>query len=337
VTAYKKYQRLEAAGLWCPGPKEQRREVIASFGKTTLIISDMQDRTLTHWSLAAIERQNSGEFPAVYSPYADCSETLEFAEDEDHIILALEELQRAITRARPHPGRLRMILLLMSALAVIALIVFWMPRAIVSHALAVVPDVTRAEIGLDLLDQVNRISGPTCAAPHSLPALERLVRRVGVKRIVVLPSGLRESFALPGGIFLLNRNILEDSNDPDIAAGFVLAEQVRTTVNNPLAHILETSGVMTSVRLITTGTIPQDTLNSYIERALVAERPPVDEQKLLAAFEKASVRSTPYAYAKDITGESVIGLIEADPMANIDSQPVLPDREWLLLQTICAA
>jgi hypothetical protein len=47
------------------------------------------------------------------------------------------------------------------------------------------------------------------------------------------------------------------------------------------------------------------------------------------------VRSTPYAYALDITGETTLPLIEGDPMADRATAPLLPDSTWLRLQNIC--
>jgi hypothetical protein len=55
----------------------------------------------------------------------------------------------------------------------------------------------------------------------------------------------------------------------------------------------------------------------------------------LSFFEAAQVPSTPYAYARDITGETVLGLIEADPMSGQSPEPILRDRDWVLLQNIC--
>ena len=36
-----------------------------------------------------------------------------------------------------------------------------------------------------------------------------------------------------------------------------------------------------------------------------------------------------------MTGETVLGLIEADPFAKEAPPPLLRDAEWLQLQTIC--
>ena len=58
-------------------------------------------------------------------------------------------------------------------------------------------------------------------------------------------------------------------------------------------------------------------------------------QKLLARFAEAQVASTPYAYGRDVTGETVLRLIEADPMRGRAASPILSDTDWLRLQAIC--
>ena len=56
MTALTRYQRIEATGLWRARPEDQRREVVVSLGEATLVITDLNDRALTHWSLAAVLR-----------------------------------------------------------------------------------------------------------------------------------------------------------------------------------------------------------------------------------------------------------------------------------------
>lgn len=58
----------------------------------------------------------------------------------------------------------------------------------------------------------------------------------------------------------------------------------------------------------------------------------VQDEALLAAFRTAQVAAAPYAYARDISGESTIALIEADPGG---AAPVLADSSWVSLQGIC--
>ena len=336
MTALKEYQRLEATGLWRPTADDQRREVIVSIGEATLTISDLNDKALTHWSLAAIDRINPGSLPAVFSPDGDPGETLELGETETAMIDALEKVRQAIERARPRPGRLRLFSVLATTAAVLAVLVFWLPGALLRHTVSVVPDIKRQEIGEALLGRIERIAGTACDAPDTAPVLAALARRTGAREIVVLRDGVRDSLHLPGGIVLLNRSLIEDHQDPAVAAGYILMELARAAVTDPLGELLDDGGASASFRLLTTGTLTQKTLDRYGERLLVAPRPDLPDDLALGVFDLASVPSSPYAYARDASGETVLGLIEADPMAGQSPDPVLRDRDWVLLQGICS-
>ncbi len=335
MTALREYQRLEASGLWRPSPEDQRREVIVSIGEATLTISDLNDRALTHWSLAAIERRNPGSFPAIYHPDGDPGETLELAVEESAMIEAVERLREAISRARPRPGRLRLAGVLTSVAMVALVLLVWLPGAMRRHTVQVVPEIKRQDIGAALLDRIERVAGQACRTPETAPVLERLARRTGARRLVVLRTGVQGTLHLPGGIILLNRSVIEDFEDPAVTAGFILVERARTRQIDPLEEFLEQGGPVATFRLLTSGHVTQGALDGYAERVLAAPRPPLEDAEILAAFAQAAVPSTPYAYAQDITGETVLGLIEADPMAGRTLEPVLPDRDWVLLQGIC--
>ena len=335
MTALKQYQRIEATGLWRPTPDEQRREVVVSIGEATLTISDFNDQALTHWSLAALERQNPGAFPAVFNPDGDPGETLELAEIETTMVEAIDRLQRAIDRARPHPGRLRWLSVAGVVATVIALLLFWLPGALQRHVVAVVPGIKQQEIGDTILHRIERVSGKACSSPEARDSLDRLARRTGVRRIVILPAGLTDSLSVPGGTVLLNRALVEDHEDPAVAAGYVIAARARAVQQNPLDELLDRTGSAAAFRLLTTGKLTPDIVDAYTEEILSEPRPEISDDDLLAVFAQAALPSTPYAYARDITGETVLGLIEADPMAGRVPEQILPDRDWIRLQNIC--
>lgn len=76
-------------------------------------------------------------------------------------------------------------------------------------------------------------------------------------------------------------------------------------------------------------------MSNYARHLLTQDEEPLPDETLLNGFESWSVRSTPYAYALDVTGESTLGLIEADPFASEAPPPILSDADWLRLQGIC--
>ena len=335
MTALSKYDRLEATGLWRSTQDAQRREVVVSIGDATLVISDLNDRAKTHWSLAAVERAADVEGRAVFHPDGDPGETLEFAPDEAEMITAIDTLRQAVARARPRPGRLRWLGAAVSVSAVAALGVFWLPGALVDHAMRVVPPVKQAEIGDALLARIERVSGPPCRTAEARSALTALAGRTGVARVLILPGGVREALSLPGGTVLLNRTLIEDFEEPDVAAGYVLVEQVRSMETKPLRALLEHAGTRATATLLTTGALPPKALDAYSEAQLASPTSMLPPEAILPAFTAAEVRSTPYARARDISGEETLELIEADPMAGRTGDPIMRDSDWLQLQAIC--
>ncbi len=335
MTALKEYDRLEASGLWRARPEDQRKEVIVSIGEATLTISDMRDQPLTHWSLAALDRVNPGELPAIYSPVGEASETLEIAEDETNMIAAIEKLRLAVDRSRSHPGRLRFVGVLTVLVVALSLAVFWLPGALRNHTASVVPDIRRDDIGRELLTRIERVAGRACNTTDGTAVLSTLARRTGVQDLIVLRAGVADSQHLPGGIVLLNKALIEDHEDPSVVAGYILAERTRAERSDPLAEVLSSGGPTASFRLLTTGRLTRETLDAYAEQILVKSREKIPDDALLRAFAESSIASTPYAYAVDVTGETVLSLIEADPMSGRSPQPVLPDRDWVMLQNIC--
>ena len=319
------------------GPDAQRRDVIVSLGEATLTITDMNDRPLGHWSLAALERKNPGAFPAVFHPAGDDAETLEIAGDETAMLEAISKLRSALERGRPRPGRLRAASVLGSLALIAAILGLWLPGALQRHTVKVVPGIQRKAIGQALLGRIERVAGQACNSAGAAPVLTQLADRTGASRIVVLPAGVATSLTMPGGIVILNRALIEDHEDPAVAAGAVFAEQVRSAASDPLAELLSHGGVTASFRLLTTGDLNRATLDRFAETALSTPRPAVTDQALLQRFAAAAVPSTPYAYAQDVTGETVLGLIEADPMAGRSLEPVLADRDWVRLQSICGS
>jgi hypothetical protein len=341
MTALTQFDRLEASGLWRATPDAQRRDVVVSLGDATLTISDIKGEILAHWSLGAVRRAAGPKVPAIFHPDTDPGQTLELSENEREMIEGIDRLLKAIDRRRPQPGKLRMTLTALTVVAVAGAAVFWLPEALERYTVKVVPAVKRTEIGQTLISHLQRVTGAPCTNPQARAPLDRLARRLlgpdAAGRLVVLRDWDGQSAHLPGRFILLDRAIVEDHEDPDVVAGYIVAEALRAAERDPLADLLDFAGLRASLVLLTTGSLPDATLETYAERLLTlppAEMPP---EALLRAFADAELRSTPYAYARDITGESTLPLIEADPRATEGSRAVLTDSDWVRLQGICGA
>jgi hypothetical protein len=340
MTALRKYQRLECFGIWRAAPGGQRRDVAVSFGEASLVMSDPRSGVpLAHWSLPAVTRRNPGESPALYGPDGDSDEALEL--DDTDMIDALDTVQRALARGRRGPGRMRLAVLAGSLLALLAVVVFWLPEALVRHTATVVPSAKRAEIGAAILAdlQAEGLATP-CRAPLGQRALARLQERLetppGLRLVVMQGAAMPATRLLPGGLVLLGAGMITADDTAEVAAGHVLAQTLRATREDPLLPVLDHAGAMATLRLLTTGDLPADDLRGYGAQALARPELALDIEALRARFAAAGVRSTPYAYAVDPSGESTLPLIEADPFRTAaPARPVLGDGDWISLQGIC--
>lgn len=340
MTALRKYQRLECFGIWRAEAEGQRRDVAVSFGEASLVITDPRSNTpLAHWSLPAVTRQNPGAAPALYAPDGDSDETLEI--DDADMIEALETVQRVLARGRRGLGRMRLAILGASVAALLAIGVFWLPDALVRHTASVVPLAKRAEIGAGIVAdlQASGLAAP-CRAPLGLRALARLQDRTGTAgnlRVMVMQgAALPAARLLPGRIVILGDAMITAHDTPEVPAGHLLAASQLAETADPLVPVLRFAGTLATLQLLTTGDMDAGDIRGYGARVLAEPPPPLDTAALIARFAAAEIRSTPYAFSLDPTGEGTLSLIEGDPYRSAPPpRPVLGDGDWISLQAIC--
>ncbi|WIV51478.1 hypothetical protein QQG91_03240 [Marivivens sp. LCG002] len=337
MTALKQYERLESLGLWREHSEAQRREVVVSFGNATLVIADNAERPIAHWSLAAIERLNAGEMPALFAPDEEASETLEI--EDETMVNAIETVRKSLLKSRPKPGRLRQVSLGLSVAAVLALGVFWLPNALVRQTISVAPMTKRAEIGTTLLGHSQRLTGSSCRNPLGMAALERLRVRLFPAQprpsLVVVPDGISGAMPLPGNIIMINRKVIENTEDPAVTAGYILTARAIAMSADPLEEMLRTMGIRATFTLLTTGNLPPDALSDYAEALITTPPSKLDNALLYKLFEETQVATGPFAKDIDPSGANTQELIESDTLGGERGPVILSDGDWVALQGIC--
>lgn len=336
MTELSEKHRMEAPGLWRAEAEAQRQNVTVSVGDATLVIQSGAGQALAHWSLAAVERVNPGERPARYVPGAGAEEELEIADNA--LADAIERVRRVVEREKPHPGRLRRVGLAVVLIAALVAAALWLPGAIVRHAARVIPDAKRAEIGASLFTQIRKSAGSPCGGVRgndALAALDQRLRGIGAGIVRVMPQGLAEPVHLPGGTILLGRAAVEDVEEVEATAGYILAEDARATMIDPMRALLDWAGPGVAFTLLTSGNVPPDRLAAYGEAMLTRAPAALDHDTLLMRFEAARVPARPYALARDISGESTLALIEADAIVPAPDERLISDSDWIALQEIC--
>jgi hypothetical protein len=336
MTALERYVRLESDGLWRPAPDQQRQEVTISFGDATLVIADGAGRPLAHWSLPALNRLNPGTRPAIYAPDDEASEELEIA--DDIMIDAIEEVRKALSKARPKPGKLRYWITAGVVAVTLALAVFWLPGALLRQTLAVVPTSKRVEIGATILAHVQTRTGPVCRDSTAQAAAGKLATRVfgaGTPlNIVVVPELPHGALAVPGGLIILDARLLQAAEDPAAVAGFVLAARLAISGSDTLEPVLTEAGLATTVGLLTSGDIPREVLQHHADERLAKPAAQPAAADLRRAMQAANLPHGPYLALARTRLDSPPDL-GRDPLEGQQIPPLLTDSEWISLQNIC--
>lgn len=340
MTALIEYERLECTGLWRASPLDQKREVIASIRSTSLVLTDPRtDMALAHWSLPAIRRFATKDAPAVFRPGTDTTETLEI--EDEVMIAALDRVQRTLERRKPHPGRLRGLIFVGVVVAVVAVCTLWLPDVLIRRTAAILPEPNRAELGQMALSDVERLTGTPCRAPLGQRAAAALSERLlgkGAGRVMVMRDGLHGAMALPGGLILISRDLVEAPPDAETAAGFIIAAlAMRGGEEAQIARFLRYAGLFATLRLLVSGTLPADSMDGIAD-TLLAEAtaaPALPASALLPLFKVAGI--SPQAYATALAGNPALSadLKAGDPFQGVSAQQVLQDASWISLQTIC--
>ena len=114
-----------------------------------------------------------------------------------------------------------------------------------------------------------------------------------------------------------------------------MLEQLRRDRHDPLADLLQHAGGISSFRLLTTGNLDEASLRSYARHILVAKRAMPEDGAILKRIEEIGFSSSPLAFEIDISGETTLTLIEADPYRGVPYDQLLSDADWVRLQGIC--
>jgi hypothetical protein len=205
------------------------------------------------------------------------------------------------------------------------------------YTLRVLPDVTERDIGNGLLQELERFTGRACTSSLSTRALDQLSNRLFDRpvSIAILREGVESIRALPGNVIVVSHTLVEDHDTPDVLAGYLLQLNLDNEPRDMLQNMLQTAGFMPTFRLLTTGHLPQATLAEFAKGLLNGPAVIPDDPRLINAFYEQGVAITPYALARDITGQDTAHLLSAEITRPSPARPVLNDTLWVGLQGIC--
>ena len=371
MTALARYERLEAAGRYFDGETARPREVIVKFGDASLIVSNMEDLPITHWSLAGVRDISHDGGGLALTPDRDSDERLIVTDPE--MVEAIREVCPDLRRRPPPPRNRWRRIAIWSALALgsVYAIAFHIVPSLADQMAALIPPEAEIAMGEEMVDQFAALiaeDGPPrfCESPAGTRALAAMTARLETRAgshvpltVRVLDHSMVNAFALPGGQIVLFRGLLEKADDPEEVAGVLGHEIGHVVARDPTRLTLRSAGTAGLLGILLgdfTGTtvtvgLTEAILRSGYQREAEAQADvfaadllgeeglptaPLANffDKLHAAHGETSGLLTHLSTHPDLRGRAA-KTRDADAIGNAPFEPVLNDQDWVALRNIC--
>lgn len=334
MTALERYTRLEALGQW-QAPGCSKREVVISFGRARLTLSDTTGAFVSQWSFAAIvetpQRDGSVELSLDNLP-----EEKLWVKDQ-----ALIEALRDIRRAQPGLG-IRMIQnsksWIFAVIGTLMMIVaLWGALPYLAAQLASdLPAAHWIRISQMMEDTHIGSSGRSLCAAGRANDASGLTERLNLPGdgLVLYKGQDLAPHALPDGRYLVPATLVDHPFGPEVLATAILhtnhrQEDMRRIIakTHPLMLISWFLGRVPS---------PEDTQKAYQTVLSESGYRPVSD--LAAEAHEKNITLTPYAaYLLTIRGDDILAnAISSHAITRPQaSPPLLEDQKWVALQARC--
>ncbi|MDG2355581.1 MAG: hypothetical protein P8L82_06145 [Paracoccaceae bacterium] len=206
MTAIKKYRILESKGLWIDKKETSPKEVIVSFGKSSIIISDDDAIPLDHWNFNSIMVTHKNLTRTTFGLGLD---------REEELIIHDEEMIEAITMICEQGKKLKEPVLkfnhLVKSLALLLtiLFIFSVPTILRLITLDIIKPRYETIFVRSLLEKENLVEN-ICTKQNETEELENeIVREFALKTridISITKSSLLSPLILPGGLIVIPFN-----------------------------------------------------------------------------------------------------------------------------------
>lgn len=324
MTALEQYIRLETEALWHEKAGSEPRQVIVSFGNASLVITNISDAALAHWTLAATRIVGREGDTVIYAPDANRSETLRISDTS--FVDAIEAVSASTTAVvEPKRWKLKTAVSLV-AVALVAVLLF-VPQKISGWAAGHVSPEQLVLVTDEILD---RASIKYCNEPRAVEALNELqamMLRPQDAPIYMTDIQAEGIVRLPDGRALIDISVLKRAGSADGFAGWLVLAVNMPDTQDGLDELIRNSDTGWALRFAFSGEVSDQEYQQMAEYSLHNATLPNPDAVAAALdrLENAGIDTSSFRKSINLPLEPEIGPF----------RPVLGDQDWLALQTIC--
>ena len=251
MTAVKKYARLEASGFWRESTKSEQIEVLITFGKTSIILSDYKDNPLTHWSLAAIKLISQNQNEAVFTADLENGETLKIND-----INMIDSFLLFIHKERAKPEQSKLIYYFIPAILMIlsALFILFLPSKIKNLTESIISQAHEAQLVEPFMNSFILKHGSICSSPKTDEILKSILtfdsRDISDFSIRIVRTQKINVLHFPGGSILVSNDFLKHATNERILVEVLEQEILKALERKPLKTLINEQNLFLLIKFI---------------------------------------------------------------------------------------
>lgn len=250
MTALDKYIRLETIGRWKENPESGTKEVIVSFGNSTLVLSDLEDNPITHWALAATRLYSDEGARIIYTPDIEAYETLVIEDRE--MVEAIEQVSRA-TALAPKKQFNWTYLIIFIVVLFLLLAAYFLPTMLRNQAVSMTSIDSARQISMIMVDKLGL---QVCHDPRADNVMNSLAPSLSRDTRMVITSSDVNAAVLPGNVILMSDKVLQSYPSAE-----ALVDWVNTALDNQsglVENLFDNASLVDTFQYITSGVLPDD-------------------------------------------------------------------------------
>lgn len=264
MTALEKYTRLEALGQWREAPDQDAREVVVSFGNSTLLLSDLNESPLCHWAMAATSRISLDGSRAVYTPDTEGFETLIIDDAEMVEAIAKVALAVSVKPVKTHWIHWTFLTIVAAALIFTAQSI---PSLLRDQAFRMTGPDSARKLGVDMVSTLNI---DICREPRADAAVQIFLTRAfpDANILLLVTNSSDHAGAYPGNVILIDDGSVRNSPAPEDLAALVAALSAQN--DQALGRLFQAASLRQLLGYITTGTLDKSLITTTAQNLVQA-------------------------------------------------------------------
>ena len=248
------YTKFETFGVWQENSEKPEEQVVVSFGKSTLLLRDINESIVAQWSFPSISVNTLPDGQVTFSPDEDGIEKLTISDEE-----MIEQLKKVIQAPIYHHKNFSTIFFLIISLFVILFLLLNSKNILIGIATSITPNGKTSIIFEKLIESKDNPLGRKCIIPEGQKILDQLVEKYkNINDIIILSSTENKFFALPDGQIILTKKFISDVKDPLEISEFLFLADKANQLNIPLKTFFSSQSILSLLKYISGTSIDWD-------------------------------------------------------------------------------